>query len=672
MIPPCESHGVLGWSRRLVSRLALALALLLPTGCGTAWVYRDRLGLEAERTMSLATSRVPSPMTAAVLERQGLGSPVGIVGPKRVADALETSRAAYQDPDGLFALADLRARQARRAELFARASAPGLYLDAVEAASHYLAGIPSSAPRDDPVLGPREQEGRRLYNLAVAGFLRASAGTWMRLDEHWRQKLAATGIQLTVNDQSETWDPDYFDHFYFTSDYKVLGIIDPKHTDGLGVPLIAERRTPPFVMVEAPEGEEKFYPLRLQAYPATAILRVNRGDDGRSRIVSLELHDPMRTNQVAFDNGPRPLANDLTTPLSFYFTSLPLPRITQVGLLRPGELEKETGLYLLHPYERGKIPVLLIHGLWSSPDTWHQALNELRGDPLLRERYQFWVYFYPTGDPFVYSATKLRQSLIDARQTLDPDRTDPAFDQMVLVGHSMGGLLSRLMVIDSETTFWDAIANRPFSELQADASQRDVISKAYFFQANPSIRRVVFVATPHRGSTMSGQLVGRLGNSLIRLPSKFEATRLSLLAQNGPDFFKQGLLTAPITSITQLSPSSAALEAVNARPLPPGLPYHSIIARAAPVPFESSTDLIVPYTSSHLDGAVSELVVDGNHSCLSKPEVIAEIHRILILHLQEGDRRPPSTPPAPAGVPEVIGVSSPLPSGYGVLDSDRR
>jgi pimeloyl-ACP methyl ester carboxylesterase len=658
MDPPCESSRFPGGTRGLLLRLASALTLLLPAGCGTAWVYRSHLSVGVERTISLATSRVPGPLTAAVLERQGVASPLGLIGPKRAADALECARAAHSDPDGLLALADLRAKQARRSEVFAGSVAPGLYLDAVEAASRYLAGIPANDACDDPILGPREHEGRRLYNLAVAGFLRASAGTRMRLDERWRAGLAADGIHLSANTGPSSWDPDAFDHFYFAGDYKVLGIIDPKHADGLGVPLIAERRTPPFVMAEEPRGEEKLYPLRLQAYPATAILRVGRGDDGRSRIVSLELHDPMRVRQVAFGDGDRPLANDLTTPLSFYFTSLPLPQITQIGLLRPGVLEKQTGLYLLHPYERGKIPVLLIHGLWSSPDTWHQALNELRGDPALRDRYQFWVYFYPTGDPFVYSATRLRQSLADVRRTLDPHRTDPAFDRMVLVGHSMGGLLSRLMVVDSETTFWDTIANRPFSDLRAGPAQRDLIASTFFFEANPSIRRVIFVATPHRGSSLSGQLIGRLGNALIRLPGKFEATRLALLARNGPDFFKQGRLTTPATSITQLSPRSAALEALDSRPIAAGVPYHSIIARAAHVPVESSTDLVVPYASSHLDGAASELVVDGTHACLGKPEVIAEIRRILTLHLHEvGPGLAPNLPPA--GGPEALGVSMP-------------
>lgn len=602
---------------------------LITAGCGTARVYRSRAAIALNRTSGLAGSRVPAPVTAEVLDRNDLASPIGLVNPRRAGDRLVASGAAQTDPGGPLALADLRIKAARRAEVFAPKESPGLYLDAVEAASAAMA-----AHRiDSDTLPPGESEARAFYNDAVAGFLRASAGSRMRLDESWRASLAKRGIEVRVSQGTMAWRPDWFDHFYFASDYRVFGIREPKRQGGLGVPLIAERRPPAFNQGDAPRGEERFYPRQVQAYPATAVLRLSR--EGETRVASLDLIDPMRADAIAFAGSDRPISNDLTTPLAFYFTSLPLPRITQVGLLRPGVLEKQTGLYLLHPYEPGKIPVVLVHGLWSSPDTWHQALDDLRGDPELRDRYQFWVFFYPTGDPFLYSATKLRQALNEARETLDPTRSDPAFDRTVLVGHSMGGLLSRLMVVDSGSTFWDAIANRPFGELQGGPGQKELVSKVFFFDANPSIRRVVFIATPHRGSTLSGALIGRMSNALIRLPGRFEATQRDLIAANDQGFFKHASAVAPATSITQLSPRSGALAAMNDRPIAPGVAYHSIIARSGSGPLETSSDLIVSYDSAHLDGAASELVVKGTHACLDEPETIDEIRRILALHLRE-------------------------------------
>ena len=625
--PPSRSH-------RLAS-LALVATFGLLVGCGTARVYRSYHGNAFDRAASLAGSTVPGPVTAAVLARHEIGtSPTGRVWPGHAADRLEESGASRTDPDGLLALADLRTKQARRAELGAPREAPGLYLDAVEAASGYLEILP---PQAEEFAGcdPREVEARRVYNAAAAGFLRASAGTWMSLDQDWIDGLAARGIEAHLLRDPAVWDAERFDHFYFASDYRVYGIDNPKHADGLGVPLIAENRPVPFSKDEPIVGEERFYPRKLQAYPATALVRVGRKPDGEGRVATVEMHDPMRTRAVAFPVATRPLANDLTTPLAFYFTRLPLPQITQIGLLRPGILEKQTGLYLLHPYEPGKIPVILIHGIWSSPDTWHQALNELRGDPNLRDRYQFWVFFYPSGDPFLYSAAKLRASLGEIRDTLDPTRSDPAFDQMVLVGHSMGGLLSRLMVEDSGTSFWDAIANRPFDELRAGPAQRAMISRVFFFAADPSIRRVIFIATPHRGSTLSGELIGRLGNALIHLPSKFEEIQRSLRDQNPPDFFKAGPLGTQVTSIMQLSTKSPVIAAMNEQPIAPDVVYHSIIAQTNPGPVQDGTDLIVNYKSAHLDGARSELIVEDTHTCLDNPATIAEIRSILYLHLQE-------------------------------------
>ncbi len=249
------------------------------------------------------------------------------------------------------------------------------------------------------------------------------------------------------------------------------------------------------------------------------------------------------------------------------------------------------------------------------------------------------MYFYPTGDPFLYSAAELRSSLADFRETFDPSHQDRAFDQTVLIGHSMGGLLSRLMVVDSGDTFWSSIANRPFSEAKAGPGQREQIERVFFFQANPSIGRVIFIATPHKGSSLSGAMIGRLGNALIQLPTMFEDMQKLLREQNPPGFFKEKSLT-PATSITQLSPTSAPLTALNQRPLPSGVPMHSIIAKATPGPLLTSSDLIVTYGSSHLPGAVSEHVVDDNHSCLGNEMTIAEVRRILYLHLEENGRKP--------------------------------
>ena len=131
-----------------------------------------------------------------------------------------------------------------------------------------------------------------------------------------------------------------------------------------------------------------------------------------------------------------------------------------------------TGLFMLEPFDPGKIPVLMVHGLWSSPMTWMEMFNDLRSFPEIRDQYQFWFYLYPTGQPFWVSARQLREDLAQARAVVDPRHQAPALDQMVLVGHSMGGLVSTLQTLESGNDFWAVLSDRPFEELQAEDETR--------------------------------------------------------------------------------------------------------------------------------------------------------------------------------------------------------
>ena len=127
---------------------------------------------------------------------------------------------------------------------------------------------------------------------------------------------------------------------------------------------------------------------------------------------------------------------------------------------------------MLEPYDPRKVPVLMVHGLWSSLITWMEMFNDLRGDTEIRDNYQFWFYLYPTGQPFWTTAAQLRQDLAHARKVLDPNRQAVALDKMVLVGHSMGGLVAKLQTVESGNDYWNLISEEPFSELQTSGDLR--------------------------------------------------------------------------------------------------------------------------------------------------------------------------------------------------------
>jgi len=173
-----------------------------------------------------------------------------------------------------------------------------------------------------------------------------------------------------------------------------------------------------------------------------------------------------------------------------------------VGLFR----FEPTGLSLLRPFQRGRIPVVFIHGQWSNPWSWSRMIESLEADAVLRDRYQFWTFGYSTGDPIPYSAVLMRRDLGEVRRRLDPDGTDAAFDRMVLIGHSMGGLLAKMMVQESGTRLWRLFSDRPVDELAGEPDDRELFRGALNLKPRPEVSRVSFIATPQRGvaSTRAG------------------------------------------------------------------------------------------------------------------------------------------------------------------------
>ena len=319
------------------------------------------------------------------------------------------------------------------------------------------------------------------------------------------------------------WRPEDFDHFEFVSDYEVKGLKNLYQTHGLGVPLIAVRRS----YQGEPVGA-KFYPPGL-SFPVTAFLRPLLPDRPADRPARpalrcvLELCDPLTDQRDGDGRAVRAVGERPDDAAGLFSLAAGDGNLATVGLLEPDELLKLRpggprtimGLYMVQPYEPGKIPVLMVHGLWSSPMTWMEMFNDLRSSPTIRDRYQFWFYLYPTGQPFWLSAAQLRRDLAQARRTLDPQHQEPALDQMVLVGHSMGGLVARLQTYQSGDDYWRLVSNEPLSAIKADPKEIQQLREMFFFQPNPSIRRVVTIATPFRGSTFSNQTTQWLLDKLI-------------------------------------------------------------------------------------------------------------------------------------------------------------
>jgi pimeloyl-ACP methyl ester carboxylesterase len=484
-------------------------------------------------------------------------------------------------------------------------------------------------------------EARDRYNAALEDLLRLTGRHRIHRDRGWRDHLDALGIRVVEPEREGDgrWSPDRFDLLLFSHDFVVRGMERQYRTEGLGVPMIAVRNFEPDKSERA-QGQDRFLMPR-EVYPLTAILHVvsSPGNGGRpagSREYRLELRDPLTATSVEFAGRPTPMASDLTTPLAYHLARSPLPVLQEVGLLDPGTLDRLEGLYMLHPYQPGKIPIVFVHGLRSSPLAWLKDINEVWGDPVLRERYQVWLYMYPTGEPLPSTAAGLREDLDRLRQAIDSQHADPMLDRMVMIGHSLGGLICKMMILESGDAVWRVFSNRPFEELNATPQRREQVRQHLFFSANPSVARVIFVATPHLGSELGDELIGRITDRLIRLPRTLRSTYRDLMASNPPGFFTPVVRNGRPTSIEELRLDNPFLLALARLPRRMDVPVHSIIGRKEPdLPLNESSDGVVPYRSSHLDWAQSECVVQGDHMCQDIPETLHEIRRILFLHLEE-------------------------------------
>jgi pimeloyl-ACP methyl ester carboxylesterase len=410
-------------------------------------------------------------------------------------------------------------------------------------------------------------------------------------------------------------------------DYKVRGMKNRYRQAGLGVPLAAEVEP-----VDGPGAEEarKRIPPRVKV-PVTAFVHLSnireRLDTGQVRGV-IDLHAVDDATTVETEGIVVPLELDSTAALALGLEGAPVWDSEFGGFLRAGRNVFGDGLIMMHPYRPGRIPVILVHGTASSPARWADIINEVQNDPSLRTTVQIWLFMYNTSNPILYSADLLRRSLERAVADLDPDGKDPALRRMVVMGHSQGGLLTRLMVTDSGQRFWANISNRPFDDVKMSPEVRGLMLHSMFFKPVPYVQRVVFLATPHRGSFRVSTLVMNAVRRVVTLPVNL-MKGFSDIAQHNPDLAVHLRTQRLPTAVDNMFASSPFVRVLSESPLASGVPAHSIIAVQGQGNPLGLDDGVVAYKSAHLDGVESEVIVQSPHSLQSNPAAILEVRRIL-------------------------------------------
>jgi pimeloyl-ACP methyl ester carboxylesterase len=566
--------------------------------------------------------------------------------PEQVQSQLHQAALKDNQADTLFALAEINYLLGRRAEEAGQPDAVVRYYLCAGYAYHFLFrsrdGNKSWWDNGDarmPVnaYDPRHRLACDFYNAGLAKCIRAAQQVG-RLDPRRDLHLPTTAgdFTLSVDHVAFPWQPEEFGPLLFCTDYKVVGLDNQYRTFGLGVPLIGIRTA----AAKAAPGQA-FYPKEV-SFPVTAFFRFDceLAELGNCRAGKLELYNPLRVQRVQVSGQQVPLETDLTTPLAYFLSKTDLEGVSLRGFFRPDRVRNKAGIYLFEPYEPGKIPVLLTHGLLSSPLTWTRMYNDLRADPVLRDNYQFWFFLYPTGNPYLATAADLRQQLAELRGAIDPQRRDRALDDMVLVGHSMGGLVNKLLSLDSGDDFWRLVSKEPFQQVKGSAESLGELQRVFYFDRQPAVQRVVFIGTPHRGSKLS-EPAGFLLDRFLQLPRNLMDATAELVRDN-PDVLvtagKPEAARLP-TTLDLLTPNSPALEVMARRGPGPGVHYHSIIGVTSGQGTNSS-DGVVAYASSHIDAAESEVLVPAGHSSLhDHPRSVLEVRRILHEHLKEARQR---------------------------------
>lgn len=611
----------------------LLLATLLPACAAPIGVTR------------MDAQRVNRQLTSSVVSSGDLSGPTKII--LRQHDLVETF-----DDDPVAAMRELHADVATGdlapGETYALAELSYLHAEETGEQAYYFAAAAYAYaflfPEDDKDqvdrIDPRVRVACDIYNMAIARAFASQDGDHVDL-RGGQFPLPFGTLTVTFDPAELIWGKRKLVDFVPSAELDVRGLQNRYRRGGVGAPLAA--RTEP---LDPSQPLADFIGPHVRV-SGTAVLRFEppllTGSDLNAR---LDLYTETETATVTLGGQKVPLEAEPSVALA---TALAESRFWEQelqGLL--GKLlnvTRDSRLVARVPHRRARIPVVFVHGTGSSPARWADMVNDLESDTNITERFEFWFFSYDSGNPIAYSAMILRQSLQEAIKNLDPSGTDACLRNMIVVGHSQGGLLTKMTAISSGDKFWQNVSSKPFDDVKFSDKTRSLLRDALFIEPLPFVKRVIFVATPHRGSYLAGpQLIRRLAERMIQLPGNMVELGAEMVRVNDPSDSYMSLERMP-TSIDNMSPRNPFIETISSIPIDPSVKAHSIIPVQTDGSIDVGNDGVVEYQSAHIDGVESELVVRSNHSCQANPHTVGEVWRILRLHAKEQTCDPPVAAP---------------------------
>jgi triacylglycerol esterase/lipase EstA (alpha/beta hydrolase family) len=592
----------------------------------------DPQKVQRQLTTNVLTAGTLSAPSEQILNRCGLASEFKRK-PKKVISKIHGGLVGVSESDRLYVLAEL-------SFLFADKSGDRSYY---LAAAVYAYGF--LFPQDPSVIpgrfDPRTRVAVDLYNRGIVEGLTSSSGTEVTLQSGIHQ--LPFGKLFIHLDQSEfRWGSYKLARFKQAALLDVRGLRNRYRWSGIGAPLNAhiepgeDTIDAAFALVDADTRDA-----------VTILLRFDEVIDGlrRGNIQgNLELYTTDEATSVTIDGKEVPLEFELSSALAYSLEGSSFYKFELQGLLK-GDLDFSVfrplnakrfrdDVILSAPYIPGRIPVVLIHGTKSSPARWAEMINELQNDRTLWGRYQFWLFTYTPGNPILFTGGILSEALRTVVAEFDPEGKDPALRRMVLIGHSQGGLLTKLQVIESGTRFWNNSFKISLEQLEISPETKKILERSLFYEPLPFVERVIFIATPHGGSYVAANWTGRFARRFISLSESVMEPLEELLIADAYTEAARSMKNVP-KSIDNMEPENYFIKTLSSLPLSPDVTAHSIIAVKNPKdPRKKWKDGVVSYSSAHIEDVASELVDHSSHSTQSDPETIEEVRRILLEHLE--------------------------------------
>jgi len=467
-----------------------------------------------------------------------------------------------------------------------------------------------------------------LHNQALANYLQFLSPGDLALGTA-DEVVDGRRVRIILRDGAKPNRPPGFDQLVSSERLNIRGLRQRYVRSGLGARLVCQQ--PP----DATSALSRFAVPEKQHVARSAVFKSVSLTRGRIEILFV---DPSKTERMELGGHRWEIGADFSAPFAATASRTRFIFQRWQGLFRMEHYGKRQGLFFLEPYDPQKVPVLMIHGILSSPLMWKDLTNRVMGDPLLQKKYQIWHYTYATGFPILTSARMLREQLDGVNIALRRAGLPP-HKPMVLIGHSLGGLLAKMMVSDSRDLLWSQFFRVAPDRLTLAPADRTWLEHLMFFKPRHDIARVIFMASPFKGSKTADLILFRFSSRLIRFPAELAGRHYRVFTLNRDLMVrsKENRLIAARqpSSIDLLSPESPETIALGQLKVAPWIPFHLIIGVRHASDVRGSSDGIVAYSSSHLEGAASELAVKTGHTVTHSPKTEEEVVRILKLNLRD-------------------------------------